>query len=215
MKQAWLAYDREFQRLDATSWQHLKDDARPNLTEFDRKKGRGQEQLMSILNHARAYNYLVDQGCSQVRFVSRAKKPGQETPDLEGELNGRKVLCEVKTFHISEDEVARQQAGSGGSTTNLLDEKFFYGKLKPTLCKAQSQMESYDGSDNAKRFAFMVVNFDDPGGEYKAEYFAQIDRWLAVDLFPGIDIVFYNQRTTFHKHVFMRHAHVINEPIQC
>ncbi|HLQ24458.1 MAG TPA: hypothetical protein VK138_01110 [Acidiferrobacterales bacterium] len=214
MKQAWLAYEREFQRLDAVSWKNLKDEARPYLTAFD-TKGRGQQQLISILNQARAYNYLIDLGCSRLCFIPRAKKMGQETPDLEGELNGRKVLCEVKTIQPSKDEVNRQQEGDVDSTTNLLDEKFIYDKLKPTLCKAKSQMKSYDNSDEVKCVAFMVVNFDDFLGEYKAEYFAQIDRWLAADLFPGIEIVFYNQRTPFNQHVSMSHAHVINEPIQC
>jgi hypothetical protein len=211
LRQVWLAYEREFQRLDTASWQNLKEEAHSYLTAFD-PNGRGQEQLISILNHARAYNHLVDSGCSHVRFIPRAKKKGQETPDLEGELNGRKILCEVKTIQRSKDEVDSQQSGNGDSTTNLLDEKFF-NKLESTLCKAKSQMKSYDDSDNVKCVAFIVVNFNDRQGEYKAEYYAQIDRWLAVELFPGIDIVFYNQRTTFNAQVFMCHAYIINEPI--
>lgn len=214
MKQAWLAYESEFQRLEATSWESLKNEASPYLNAFDLENGRGQQQLISILNQARAYNYIVDLGCSNVRFIPRAKKNGQETPDIEGELNGERVLCEVKTIHISKDEADRRQAGGAGSTTNLLDDKFLYEKLKPTLCKAKSQMKSYDRSDNVKCVAFLVVNFDDSLGEYRIEYYAQIDRWLAVDLFPGIDIVFYNDRQSLHELVFMGHAHVINGPIQ-
>lgn len=214
MKQAWLAYEREFQRLDATSWESLKNEARPYLNAFDVKKGRGQEQLISILNQARAYNYIIDLGCSNVRFIPKPKKNGQETPDIEGDMNGKRVLCEVKTIHVSKDEVDRRQAGGVRLTTNLLDDKFLYDKLKPTLCKTKSQMKSYDGSDNVKCVAFLVVNFDDSFGEYRASYYAQIDRWLAVDLFPGIDIVFYNDRQYLHKLVSMDHAYVINGPIQ-
>jgi hypothetical protein len=49
----WLAREREFQRLDPASWEFLKAEARPYLTARD-AKGRGWEQLIAILNQARA-----------------------------------------------------------------------------------------------------------------------------------------------------------------
>jgi hypothetical protein len=70
-KRVWLAREREFQRLDDAAWGFLKNEALPYLCARD-SKGRGWEQLISILNQARAYNYLVDRGCSDVRFVERA-----------------------------------------------------------------------------------------------------------------------------------------------
>jgi hypothetical protein len=63
-----------------------------------------------------------------------------------------------------------------------------------------------------KRIAFIVMNFDEWLGEYKSDYFAQIDQHLSSDQVSGIDIVFYNQRTAFHAHVSMVDAHVVNEP---
>ena len=73
-------------------------------------------------------------------------------------------------------------------------------------------MQSYDSSGSAKYIAFLIVNFDDSLGEYKAVYFSQIDEYIA-KIAPrvDIDIVFYNQRTTFHPNIFMRHAYVVNE----
>jgi hypothetical protein len=213
-KRAWLQREREFQRLDAPSWQHLKDEARPYLT-ARAAKGRGWEQLIAILNQARARNYLVDQGCSQVRFIPKAEKQKQKTPDLQAELNGQKFLCEVKTINRSQDELDKQLAGRAGSTTNVLD-KAFFKKLNSDLATAKEQMNSYDGQDDVKHIVFFVVNFDEPHGEYKAEYFKQIDQYLASDLasdlVSGLDIVFHNQRTAFHPHVSMLHAHVVNEP---
>jgi len=47
-----LAREREFQRLDDAAWEFLKDEALPYLSARDRK-GRGWEQLISILNQAR------------------------------------------------------------------------------------------------------------------------------------------------------------------
>lgn len=106
----WLAREREFPRLDAVSWEALKSEAHPYLILHDPNE-RGWQQLIDVLNQARAHNYLVELGCCGVRFVPRGKK---ETPDLEGTLDTRRVLCEVKTVNISKDEANRRNTGQGG-----------------------------------------------------------------------------------------------------
>lgn len=208
-KNFWLAREREFQRLDPDSWQLLKSEAAPHLTTRC-LNGRGWQQLISILNQARAHNYLIDNGCMRVRFIPRSKTQGQKTPDLEGELNGKKVLCEVKTINISEDEVTRRQTGEVMTITNLLETGFF-NKLMSDLYMAKTQMELYDGSICARHIAFVLFNFDDFLAEYKSHYFEQIDRHLGDNPISGIEIVFYNQGTAFHCPVVMRHAVVVTE----
>jgi hypothetical protein len=202
----WLAREREFQRLDAVSWEALKSEARPYLTLHDPNVRRWQ-QLIDVLNQARAHNYLVELGCSSVRFVPRGRK---ETPDLEGTLDTRRVLCEVKTINISAYEADRRNTGQGGYISNSLNEQFLK-KLESTLSKAKSQMQVYDAGGNARRIAFLIINFDDSFAEYKADYYSQIDQHLAFKPIEGVDIVFYNQQTAFHVDVSMRSALVINE----
>lgn len=202
----WLAREHEFQRLDAVSWGALKSEARPYLKLHD-PNGRGWQQLIDVLNQARAHNYLTDLGCSGVRFVPRG---GKETSDLEGTLDMRRVLCEVKTVNISEDEANRRNTGQGGEISNLLNEQFL-NKLKSTLGKTKSQMEAYDIGGNARRIAFLIINFDDSFAEYKADYYRQIDQHLASDTFESIDIVFDNQNTALHADVSMQSALVVNE----
>lgn len=208
-KKTWLQREQVFQRLGPEAWQFLKREAKPYLTNQN-ARGRGHQQLISILNQAWAYNYLIDEGCSRVAFIPTVKTKGQETPDLEGELEERRVLCEVKTLSISDDEANRRQTHGGGGTTASLQIGFF-DKLTSNLCKAKSQMRSYDKSANARFIAFIVLDFDDVLGEYKANYFSQIDRYLAANPVHGIDIVFYNQRTAFHFSISMNYAQVINE----
>jgi hypothetical protein len=72
-------------------------------------------------------------------------------------------------------------------------------------------MDAFDGGEEVKRIAFIVINFDEWLGEYKCEYFAQIDRHLSSRQISGTDIVFYNQLTPFHAHISMLHAHVVSE----
>ena len=206
-KLVWLAREKEFQRLDSESWQFLKNEALPYLIARDPK--RGWQQLIAILNQTRAHNYLTDKGCTEVRFIPRSKTNGEETPDIEGTLNGTKVVCEVKTVSISDVEAIRRKTGGVGCIAGSLNEGFFK-KLMCNLCKAESQMVSYAGRD-AKRIAFIVLNFDDFFGEYKADYFKQIDRYLMAHAVPCTDIVFYNQKMVFHCHVAMQNAVVINE----
>jgi hypothetical protein len=208
-KQVWLARERELQRLDPESWQFLKSEARCYL--MVRHPERGWEQLISILNQARGYIYLRDEGCLDVRFIPKSNIKGQETPELEGVLNGITVLCEVKTVHISDAEATRRHTGGVGDITNSLG-KGFFDKLRGHLCKAKSQMESYESKEDVRRIVFIVLNFDDFFAEYKAEYFGQIDRYLTTRPISGIDIVFYNQKTVFHCHVAMQNAVVVNEP---
>lgn len=207
-KKAWVARESELQRLDGEAWKSLKLEARPYLTTRD--PIRGWEQLISILNQARAYNYLLDEGYSSIRFIPRKPGKARKTPDLEAAKGGKQVLCEVKTIHISQAEACRRKSGGGGQTESSLD-KGFLTKLTSTLLTAEKQMQAYVPTNSAKRLAFLVLNFDDFFAEYKAQYFEQIDRYLEQQPNPGIDVVFYNQRTTFHDPVVMQCASVINE----
>jgi len=206
-KLIWLAREREFNRLDDESWQFLKSEALPYLMARDAK--RGWQQLITILNQARAYNYLIDKGCVEVRFVPRSVIKGEETPDIEATMNGTKVLCEVKTVTISDVEAVRRKTGGVGYTVRSLDHGFFR-KLAGDLSKAESQMKSYGGEDTA-RIAFVILNFDDFLGEYKAEYYEQIDQYLAAQPISSLEIAFFNQKTAFQCRVIMQNAVVINE----
>ena len=123
-RRVWLAREKEFQRLDSDAWGFLKDEALPYLTARNHR-GRGWEQLISILNQARAYNLLLDWGCSKIRFIPREKKDGKETPDLEAKLEDAPVICEVKTMNISADEAEASITGAVRATLVSLEPGFF------------------------------------------------------------------------------------------
>jgi hypothetical protein len=206
-KRVWLAREREFQRLDDAAWQFLKDEALLYLSARD-SKGRGWEQLISVLNQARGYNYLVDRGCSDVRFVKRAKEQNRKTPDLEAELDGARIVCEVKTLNASQVEIERRQSGGVGLGADVLSMSFFK-KLNRTVQEAERQMLAYAGTA-AEHTVFFIVNFDDWLGEYKADYFRQIDDHIGSFHPTGSPkLVFYNQKTAFHRSLFMRHAEIV------
>ncbi|WNB76446.1 hypothetical protein [Methylomonas koyamae] len=204
----WFAREQEFQRLDTESWRYLKNEARPYLT--SKQNSRGWEQLISILNQARAYNHLFDIGCQDIRFIPRAVIEGIKTPDLVGTLNGRRVVCEVKTINVSDIETDRRNSGGVGASSDVLEPGFFK-KLKSDLNQAKRQLDAHDNSDGCMHIAFVVPNFDDFLAEYKANYFQQIDEYLGRETAPCLEVVFFNQITTFHVKVALKNASVINE----
>jgi hypothetical protein len=207
-KEVWLAREREFKRLDGESWQRLKDEARPYLSCYN-PNGRAWEQLISIINQARAHNYLVDRGCSNVTFIQSEMKKGQKTPDLSAELGGQSMLCEVKTINVSDNELERRRSGMVGALQMSLDENFLK-KLDATITQAITQMKAFCEDNMVTRVVFIVLTFDDIFGESSDTYFTQIDIHLGKVAYQGIDIVFYNQQTAFHPNITMSHAHVIN-----
>lgn len=206
-RSVWLAREKELQRLDRNAWEFLKNEAFPYLTARNHR-GRGWEQLISILNQTRAYNFLLDSGCSEIRFIPRVN--GKETPDLEAKLDGNPVICEVKTINKSVQEAEARQNGAARFTLKSLESGFF-NKLTSDLEKAKSQMASYNSTLGVRHIAFVVVNFDDSLGEYKTNYYKEIDRYLAGIPVAEIEVVLFNQRTCFHNDVHMKNATVVNE----
>jgi len=205
----WFYREQVLQELDQHSWEYLKKELLPYLTAKD-GRGRGWQQLITILNQAHAYRYLKHMGCLGLAFIPPATKQGQDTPDIEAKLDGARVLCEVKTINISDEEVQARTTGTGRSTLDKLDQGFFE-KLEAALTKASQQMNAYDNSDDVVRIVYLVPDFDDSLGEYKVGYYGQIDQHLASIPSRQIQIVFHNQATAFHTSITMRHAFVVNE----
>lgn len=206
-QRVWLGRERELEALDDIAWAFLKDEARPYLIRKD-KSGRGWQQLFAILNQASAYNFLTQQlHCIDVRFVPRDARA--ETPDLEATSDGQVVLCEVKTISESKDEIKARRDGTGTYTGPELGEGSF-SKLISDISKARNQMAAYGGNSTTRKVVYIVIDFDDPLGEYKDAHYSQIDNFLAERDF-GVEVVFLNRLTPFHPEITMRNAILINE----
>ena len=208
-KAVWLAREREFQRLDQAAWDFLKKEALPYLT--SRHLRRGWEQLISTLNLARAFCYLLDIGCANVRFIPRSVEPGIKTPDVEGSFNATKILCVVKTIYISDDEAVRRKTGAVGTTYASLD-RALLDKIDSTLMSADQQLCAFDSSNAARHIGFVILNFDDSLAEYKVNYYREIDAHLCSQKIPHLEVVFFNQRTALPAKIVMNHASIVNEP---
>ncbi len=121
------AGEADLASLDDGAWQHFKAGAAERLM---RAPKRGWDPLFDLLNEAKGYAYLQSLGCMEIAFVARTY--AGKSPDLMAALNGRRVLCEVKTVSVAE---------------TLLSDEFLSGKLAWTLAEAKAQMEEFGPRD--------------------------------------------------------------------
>ena len=165
----------ELQGLDPAAWDSIKRKA-CQYQDLD-QWGRGRQQLFDALGEAFAYNYLSKTlRCSELRFIPTTK---QRTPDIEGVLGGKRILCEVKTINISDVEIqARSQSLQVRDVKASLSQEFL-GKLDATIETAENQMRSYDPKREARHLAYINLCFDDWAGFYHDDYREQINQHLS------------------------------------
>jgi hypothetical protein len=187
--------EAELQGLDPVSWDLLKAELTPLFIRRDPK--RAWQPLFDKLNEAKGYNYLVRMGCTNVEFVPRSSREGQKTPDVQGSSGATKVLCEVKTIDISENESACRKNGSVRGILIQLQVGFF-NKLKSVLEKARDQMTAYCPTVGTIKIAYVIINYDDILHEYEAEYSAQIKAFIATNPVPELAI-FFDARPAFYS----------------
>ena len=183
----FIDIERDLRGLDNVAWNWLKSEVASMFQQ--RHPIRGWQAAFDKLNQAKAYNHLVRLGCADVKFVPESARSGQKTPDLAGFLGSTKVLCEVKTVNISDKEaVARNEMAGRGTQDRLPD--VFFSKLRSTLETAKEQMVCYYPNDDAKRMAYIIVNFDDRLHQYVATYSEQLKSFVAAVPVPEIEIIF-------------------------
>jgi hypothetical protein len=156
-------YEADLSCLDDAAWAALKNEAVKRLV---RIPGRAWEPLLDVLNEAKAYRHLQALGCGDIRFVAR--NYARKTPDLMAVLDGRTVLCEVKTIAASDDET------------------FFTGKFSKVLTEAKAQLDGIPQAD-ARKIIYVVLMPSCTLAEMAA-FKAQLDAFLEHDPVPGVEI---------------------------
>lgn len=177
--------EKQLTALDETSWAFIKEKVPPYLA---KNPNTGDwRQLGELLDGpTAAHGYLRSRGCANIRFIPEA---AIKTPDIEATLNGRRVLCEVKTVNYSDRERAARHAyaPSARNVENFLRPEFFL-KLDSNIRNAKDKFTSYDPLNSADHCVFFRINFDDWSGIYREEYFAQICQHFREQP-PGVTVI--------------------------
>ncbi len=139
----FIELERDLQALDVQAWKHLKSEICERLKQ--KTELRGWQQLIDIFNEAKGYRYLSSIGCTDIAFVPRSKI---KTPDLRAVRKTTKVLCDVKTINISDNEAERRFTGGVGTTLAQLPDGFF-NKILNHLKTASAQWPA-PGSEDTK-----------------------------------------------------------------
>jgi hypothetical protein len=189
LAKAWFTrLEKKLQYLPEDEWTALKKEACPFL--MIRDPVRGWAQLINILCQVDAYKYLGDQGWSEVHFIPRATtKHGQKTPDLEGSLGSRRVLCEAKRLNVSDAEhLARRDYTAGNYQRDL--GRGFFGKLQSFVTQAKDQISAYDPRGEARHIVYLSISFDEAGGFNREDELRQVAQHLNDNPTPGIQVVY-------------------------
>lgn len=180
----FIDIEAELAALDAAAWDHLKANVGPLFTKGE--KLRGWQGAFSELNEAKAYNFLVRLGYTNVEFIPR--RSDAKTPDLRAKLGNFDVLCEVKTINRSERAVRARAQAMVSSVSNLLPDEFF-SKLTSTVQRADEQMAAFCSKPDVKRIIYLVINFDDWLHECVGDYLVQIREKKEEFVMPGLEII--------------------------
>lgn len=193
----FIRLESQLAHLDETSWRDLRGRVARHLGTTPRDTARGWQQLFDSLNAARAYGYLLRIGCSDIHFVPDGQT---KSPDLEGQVDGRPLLCEVKTLDLSDEKAARN-----------LSREFLDQKLAPAIEQAVKLLSNHDPDRHARWIVYLVVNWDESVADYDQEYVQQIDDYLSAHHVAGAEIILAPLRNNFQRMFAMRSATVDRE----
>lgn len=178
-KQQYQAYEDAFSYLDLASWQILSQKALKHFT--DHREGQLKQGFFNQLNEAFAYQFLVQSGYENVRFLNEDKQ--RKTPDLVYQDANIKRYCEVKTISRSDEDIKRFEKIEvfDAQIYRGLSEGFFK-KLNDDLKEANEQIASQEGDG----LVFVIVNFDDFTLTYYEQYHKQITEFLSNHEVPEV-----------------------------
>ena len=172
-------------RLDEEPWNYLKGQFKPLLSKFS--EDRGWTPLFDKFNEAKGYGYLLDRGCSCIKFI-RTDKNGHQTPDLEASDGTSEYLCEVKTINLTYEEIKRRENGEVKDVAYMLSDKL-KSKLEVAAEKAANQLKGYQGAEDKIKIVLFVICLDDWQPEARGAIFPEIRSYLNEE-FGGGEIEF-------------------------
>lgn len=161
---------------------------------------RGKHQFFDTLNEALAYEYLVDTGFENVRFLREDKK--HKTPDISFFYKDTNHFCEVKTIGISDKEIELQQSDKAFNCSIYIKlNDSFFEKLHKTIANANHQILSRSSSG----IIYIIIDFDDFTLTHYATYQEQLREYL-IQAFPSLIITL---RIGRKKHYQLSHNNLI------
>lgn len=153
---SYRQWDRLLGRLDEESRQDLFGRAAPAVSRRNRGSGRHWSEMFVVLNEAKGYELLRNEGYATVQFVPRSDEP---TPDLWGSDGKREAVLEVKTIQSSDIDAKSLGSGIAQVAVNGLPDGLCR-KLRSDYQQAKRQCLAYRGSSVARRICLFCMTLD-------------------------------------------------------
>jgi len=164
--------------LKEPGWTALKAEAAKRLTRL-----RDWTPLMDLLSEAKGYRFLENMGCVDITFLERSYM--RKSPDFAARLDGRLVLCEVKTIWLSGKTRKPPRGDKRAKRSARPLDEFLTRKFTWTIQEAKAQLDAYDGPDS-RRIVFVVIHYDKPDEDID-DCRVRITDFLTRTSFSGIE----------------------------
>jgi hypothetical protein len=181
--------EKALERLDKEAWLQLVGKAMPWI--IQKHPARQWSQLFNHFYEAFGYEWLAENGYTNIKFVERSDKRAQRTPELIGKSKTSTAILEVKTINRSDDEI-RRLGVFPAPVINLgqsLSEGFKNKFLEDTR-NAKAQLEKFDEPTD-KKIVLIVIR---PDCEFwlRGEIYGEIEKLAEAQRTSDFEVVLYH-----------------------
>lgn len=153
---SYKSWENRLSRLSENAFKDISGRAAPCVTLRDKKMGRHWSALFEVLNEAKGYEFLLDEGYSNIRFIPRSKK---ESPDIRAQWDCSEAVLEVKTIWRSDFDLSMRRNGKVQSSICELPAGF-KSKVIDDYKKATSQCHSIISTSVTRRICYFCIDLD-------------------------------------------------------
>ena len=151
--QAYQEIEQILSRLDSSAWEELSKKALTGVSLDD--PTRRYHQLFNLLNEARGYAYLLDEGYAHIEFI---KDLTGKSPDLRATRNEVIALLEVKTLNQSDEDIKNENLRKNQAIKvdpTLSDN--FKTRIKRCIRDAEKQLDRYSAD---RKIVYLYIEME-------------------------------------------------------
>ncbi|MBN1972783.1 MAG: hypothetical protein JW787_04045 [Sedimentisphaerales bacterium] len=154
--ESYRKWENRLSRLSVDAFNDLSVRASQCVTKRDKKNNRHWSTLFEVLNEAKGYEFLLDEGYNVVRFIPTQKK--EVTPDIWAKKNDSEAVLEVKTIWRSDFDLSLRFEKVQTSICEISDG--FKNKIIDDYEEAKRQCYSIKDPNITRRICYFCIDLD-------------------------------------------------------
>jgi hypothetical protein len=154
--ESYRKWENRLSRLTEDDFRDLSLRAAPRVTYRNKKMNRHWSALFEVLNEAKGYEFLLDEGYSIVQFIPPRKK--EVTPDIWAKKNDSEAVLEVKTISRSDFDLSLRFEKIQTAIYELPDG--FRNQIYNNYKEAIRQCHSIKDRSITRRICYFCIDLD-------------------------------------------------------